>query len=65
MRTKTKHCDLRTAIGEAQRLNAQSQGYQGQGNIRKWSNGREEVVFVPDHAYSNEGTLTVRKVARH
>jgi hypothetical protein len=30
--------------------------------IHKWTNGKQDILFVPDHVYTKSGTLTISVV---
>ena len=59
MLAKEKRGTLKDAHEQVARLNAERIYGNGPGSIRKWSNGRLDVTFVPDHAYSSFGLIIV------
>ena len=60
MKTKTERCNLRTACTKANKLGLVRKSGSNAGAIVKWDSLDMEAVFVPDDAYSKEGTLTIR-----
>ncbi len=61
MKTNVKFCNLRYALKMAESLGA-SKTLSTKDGIHKWTNGKQDILFVPDHVYTKSGTLTISVV---